>query len=191
MRTCTFNLIAAASLLFCAPLVQAATNDWWKATRDIKYGDPRQKVEASLRQFETNSWSSLTNHFRLDFLRGENVSAWLTGPQRRVEEGYVLAVFSTDGKLTDLLRFEPQARVFPLVQGTYAQRLASIKKGMRVDELYRLVGETSPYRYRRDSGGRWLILFSYQGAGPDFWIYEADAATGTILSVGEIGRAHV
>jgi hypothetical protein len=94
-----------------------------------------------------------------------------------------LAVFSPDGGLTDLLRFEPQDRVFPLVRGTYAQRLASIKKGMSVDELYRLVGEAMPYRYRRDTRGKWLVEFSYQGAGPDFWIYEADAATGAILSV--------
>jgi len=54
---------------------------------------------------------------------------------------------------------------------------------MSVDKLYRLVGEATPYRYRRDAGGKWLIEFSYQGAGPDFWLYEADAATGKILNV--------
>jgi hypothetical protein len=183
MRTHTFSLLAALSLLFCARLTHAATPEWWQATRDIKIGDSRQKVDASLRQFETVTWSSLTNHFRLDFLRAERVSAWLAGPIRQVGEGYILGVFAADGKLTDLLRFEPQARVFPLVRGTYAQRLASIKKGMSVDELYRLVGEAMPYRYRRDAGGKWVIEFSYQGAGPDFWLYDADAATGKILSV--------
>jgi hypothetical protein len=183
MRIHLLSFFAAFNLLFYAPFAQAEADGWWQATRDIKLGDSRQKMEAALRKFETVSWSSLTNHFRLDFLRGERVSAWLTGSLRQAEEGYVLAVFSTDGKLTDLLRFEPQGRVFPLVRGTYAQRLASIKKDMSVDDLYQLVGEAMPYRYHRDSGGRWLVEFSYQGAGPDFWIYEADATTGKILSV--------
>ncbi len=123
-----FSIFAAFSLLFCAPFAQAETNQWWQATRDIKLVDSRQKVEAALHKFETVNWGSLTNHFRLDFLRAERVSAWLTGPLRQVEEGYVLAVFSGDGKLTDLLRFEPQDRVIPLVHGAYAQRLASIKR---------------------------------------------------------------
>jgi len=183
MSTRTFSLFAIIIMLLCPALAQCASEDWRQIARDIKLGDSRQNLENALRQFEPVTWNSLTNHYRLRFLGSERILAWRTGPLRQVGEGYILAVFSADGALTDLLRFEPQVRVFPLTRGTYAERLGSVKKGMNVDEVYRLVGETMPYRYRRDANGKWLVEFSYQGAGPDFYIYEADAATGTISSV--------
>src|ERR1043166_2238572 len=70
-----------------------------------------------------------------------------------------------------------------IVRGTYAERLRSIKKGLSVDELYRLIGAAMPYRYRRDAIGKWRVVLVYQGAGRDFWNFEADAASGTILNV--------
>lgn len=178
-----FGKLVILALLFINPSGSGAPSEWFQTARRVTVGDTRKQVEVALQQFKLVDWNSLTNHQRLDFLRGQRCSAWLTGLPRHESEGYVVAVFSAANTLTDLLRFEPQDRVFPLVKGTYAERLRSIKKGMNVDELYRLIGATMPYSYFRDTSGKWRVRFSYQGFGPDFWGFDADAASGTILGV--------
>ena len=165
----------------------AAERDWWGVVDAIQVGNAEQDVRKTMEHYKEETWQQFTNgyHRRLRFLHGQRAVVWLVDASTLDTEGgktYVIAVFSTDKKLTDLLHFRAALHLRPLVRGSYAQRLESIKKGMSVEDLYRLLGEDMPCRYYRDKGGTWKVEFSYQGAGPDFWIYEADAATGTITT---------
>jgi len=150
MFSCWWLAASFISLFACITPLSAQTEylRYLDTTRNLKVGDSERQVETTLQRFDTESWSSLTNLYprRLQFLAGQRVLAWLTHPKRQVGEGYILAVFSADGKLSDLLRFEPQLRIFPLVRGPHAQRLASIKKGMSIDDMYRHIGEVAPVR---------------------------------------------
>ena len=177
------------ALLVSLALARAfgAASDWWSITSKLKVGDTEDVVRRTMADYKEQSWKSLTNHSserRLQFLFGQQVRVWLVDAKTLETEGgesYVIGVFSNEKKLTDLLHFRAAMHLRPIIRGTYAERLSSIKKGMSVDEMYRLLGEAMPYRYHRDKTGKWLINFSYQGAGSDFWIYDVDAASGTIV----------
>lgn len=162
-----------------------AVREWAGVVRDIKVGRDEQQVRKAMDRYKQENWQSFTNsyHRRLGFLHGQRATAWLLDASTLDTEGgetYIIGVFSEDKKLTDLLCFKAALDLRPIVRGTYAQRLESIKKGMTVDDIYRLLGEEMPFRYYRDKPGGWTIEFSYQGTGPDFWIYEADAGSGII-----------
>ena len=183
-------LISTATLAFHAQAGTAAnaSTEWWSVVSDVKVGQSEEQVRKTMDRYKERSWSSLSNLFarRLNFLSGQKVAVWFVDASTLHTEGgesYVIGVFSDDKKLTDLLHFRAALHLRPILRGTYAQRLESIKKGTNVDDLYRLLGEEMPYQYYRDKTGRWLVHFSYQGVGPDFWIYEADAASGTIVIV--------
>ena len=177
------------ALLGNLALAQAfgAGSDWWSAASKSKVGDTEESVRKNMEDYKEQSWESLTGYSRerrLPFLSGQRVRIWLVDAKTLVTEGgesYVIGVFSDEKKLTDLLHFRVAMHWRPIIRGTYAERLASVKKGMGVEEMYRLLGEAMPYRYYRDKTGKWLIHFSYQGAGPDFWGYDVDAASGTIV----------
>ena len=167
----------------------ARTAEWYNRVTAIRLGSSENDVRSAMEAFTERKWKPLSDLYRrrLDFLAGQRILVWVVDQSTVQTEGgetYVLATFSPENGLTDLLTFRPALHLRPLVRSIYAERLESIRKGMSVDDIYRLLGEELPYRYYRDDTGRWMIHFSYQGVGPDFWIYEADAATGTIVDTG-------
>ena len=94
---------------------------------------------------------------------------------------YVFGTFSEDGKLIDLIGSH-FGHTTPLVPGTYATRVASLKKGMNVAEMFELVGRQNPTYRKKD--GKWIVEFSYSGYPGQFYYVEADAATGIITLAG-------
>jgi hypothetical protein len=90
---------------------------------------------------------------------------------------YVFATFSEDGKMIDLVGSH-FGYTDPLVRGTYATRVASLKKGMSVTKMYELVGRQNPTYRKKD--GKWIVEFTYNGYPGQFYYVEADAATGII-----------
>jgi len=97
---------------------------------------------------------------------------------------YVFGSFSSDGKMTDLLGTH-LGYTHPLVPGTYSKRIEGLKKGMSVTKMYELIGKTDA-EYVRNKAGKWIVRFSYKSFPGQFYVVEADAATGVIISVENV-----
>jgi hypothetical protein len=90
-------------------------------------------------------------------------------------------MFSTGSRVLDVLTFGIPGHLRPLVDGWYEQRLRSIKPGTSVSEMHRLLGKEPPRDDFIDNTGRRVLTFVYQGAGPEFWVYETDATSGKVI----------
>jgi hypothetical protein len=95
---------------------------------------------------------------------------------------YVFGTFSKEGKLVDLIGSH-YGYTIPLINGTYAKRVVSLRKGMSVTEMYGLVGTQKP-TYKENKDGKWIVEFTYNGYPGQFYHVEADAATGIITLAG-------
>ena len=165
-----------------------STTNWFDVTEDIKVGSPEEAVRKSMDRYKQESWQTFTNsysQFAQCLVVGKtaiwavDVPDWPT--KGATDHLYIIAVFSEENKLSDLLRFKLPIGFTPLVEGAYAQRLESIKAGMNVDDIYRLLGEKLPSRYYRDEAKRWMVEFFYSGSSECTVVrYQADAATGVI-----------
>lgn len=164
-----------------------STTNWFDVTKDIKVGSPEEVVRKTMERYKPESWQTFTNSNSqfAQCLSGEETSIWAVDvpnwPTKGVTDHfYIIAVFSEQNKLSDLLTFKLPIGFTPLIEGTYAQRLKSVKVGMNVDDIYRLLGEKSPIRYYRDKSKRWMVEFSYSSSSASTMEYQADAATGVI-----------
>jgi hypothetical protein len=179
-----FQLVAASA--FCA------TTNWYQLTRDMKVGTPEEVVRKALDIYKQESWQTFTNSYRLfaQCLVEGKTAIWRVDANDMPIKGikdhfYIIAVFSDDNKLSDLVRFQLPIGFTPCIQGIYTQRLNSIKAGMNVDDIYRLLGEKFPMRYYRDQSKRWTVEFSYSGSSSEMTVtFVADAATGEIKWIG-------
>lgn len=167
----------------------ATPEGWWSKTKEVKIGDSQQEVQKVMNGFKVeNSSQFLKLHERLGFLGGFTTDVWLVDAETvytKSGETYVIAVYSKDGKVLDLLCFIATSHIYPILEGEYIKRLQSIKNGMNVDDIYRLVGQEKPYQYVRDTKtNKWIVRFDYQGIGRSLWSYNVDAATGEITEAG-------
>lgn len=122
--------------------------------------------------------------FLIPILKESRLVVWTDG--KKNEGGWplhVFAVFSKQGKLEDLLASHGGNRD-ALVNGLYSRNVESLKKGMTVDEMYRLVGQNHA-EYIKNSEGKWIVEFVYDAFGGRFFGVTADAATGVILDAGD------
>ena len=121
---------------------------------------------------------------RLDFLDQPKVHVWSVDVNKSAGRyEYVLVILSPENRVLDVLHFQAAMYLRPFVNGWYEQRLRSIKPGTSVEDIYRLLGKTVPVEYSQDKTGKWILTFSYQGAGPEFWIYEVDPVSGKVVNV--------
>jgi hypothetical protein len=166
----------------------SSTTNWFEVTKDIKVGSPEEVVRKTMERYQQESWQTFTNSYS-QFARclgGEKTAIWAVDvpdwpTKGETDHFYIIAVFSEENKLSDLLTFKLPIGFSPLVEGTYAQRLKSIKVGMNVDDIYRLLGEKSPIRYYRDESKRWMVEFLYSGSSSSTVVeYQVDAATGVV-----------
>ena len=172
----------------------SSTTNWFEVTKDIKVGSPEEVVRKTMEQYKQESWQTFTNSYSqfAQCLRGEKIVIWAVDipdwPTKGVTDHFcIIAVFSEEKKLSDLLTFKLPIGFSPLVEGTYSQRLKSIKVGMNVDDIYRLLGEKLPFRYYRDESKRWMVAFYYSGSSSSTVVeYQADAATGIINATREL-----
>jgi hypothetical protein len=161
---------------------------WFQVTKDIKVGTSEEEVRKTMDQFKQESWQTFTNSYSqfAQCLVVGKTAIWAVDvpdwPAKGVTDNfYIIATFSEENKLSDLLKFELPIGFTPLVKGSYAQRLESIKAGMNVDDIYRLLGEKLPFRYYRDESKRWMVELIYSGSSEGTVVmYQADAATGEI-----------
>ena len=164
------------------------TTNWFNVTKDIKVGSPEGEVRKTMERYKQESWQTFTNsysQFAQCLVAGKtaiwavDVPDWPT--KGETNHFYIIAAFSEENRLSDLVKFELPIGFSPLVKGTYTKRLESIKDGMNVDEIYRLLGEKIPMRYYRDQSQRWMVDFYYSGSSSSATVmYRVDAATGVI-----------
>jgi hypothetical protein len=165
-----------------------STTNWFDATKDIKVGSPEEVVRKTMERYKSESWQTFTNSYSqfAQCLVVGKTAIWVMDVPDWPTKGmtnhfYIIALFSEENKLSDLLKFELPIGFTPLVKGTYAQRLESIKVGMNVDDIYRLLGEKIPMRYYRDESKCWMVELMYSGSSEGSLVdYQADAATGVI-----------
>ena len=164
-----------------------STTNWFDVTKDIKVGSPEETVRKTMERYKQESWQAFTNSYSqfAQCLVVGKTAIWAVDvpdwPTKGVTDHfYIIGAFSEENKLSDLLRFSTPIGFTPIVEGTYVQRLKSIKVGMNVDDIYRLLGEKSPIRYYRDKSKRWMVEFSYSSSSASTMEYQADAATGVI-----------
>jgi hypothetical protein len=159
----------------------AAAKERWAIVRTLRVGDAEDLVRAKMRNcMERDMQALIRENERIrQPLEGQRTAGWLVYTNRGVQF-LVIAVLSRDRKLADLLSFNTPSRLVPLVRGMYSERLESIKVGMNIDDVYRLLGPKSPDYYRR-RGKDWSIGFLYQDAGRDGFCFCAEAASGTII----------
>jgi hypothetical protein len=183
-----FQLVAASA--FCA------TTNWYELTRDMKVGTPEETVRKALDIYKQESWQTFTNsysQFAQCLVAGKtaiwrvDINDWPIKIKGIGDRFYIIAVFSDGNKLSDLLEFKLPIGFTPRIQGIYTQRLKSIKVGMNVDDIYRLLGQKSPVRYYRNNSKRWIVEFVYSGPSASTVVfYQADAATGEIKGSFEL-----
>ena len=181
------NTNTPALHIIMTPASGSRTN-WFDVTKDIKVGSPEKVVRKTMERFKLENWQTFTNSYNQfsQCLDAEKTAIWAVDVPDWPSKGmtnhiYIIAVFSDENKLSDLLKFQLPIGFTPLVQGTYSQRLESIKVGMNVDDIYRLLGEKIPMRYYRDESKRWMVEFYYTGSSESVEVvYKADAATGVI-----------
>lgn len=151
----------------------------------VELGDTLAMCREKIHQQEVSAKEFLSNELlrkRFSFLRPDTTVVW--SDQKPRSDGwptYVIGVFNNSAKtnLTDLVRLG-DGHKFALVDGSYTKALAGLKKGMMVEQMFALVGQHE-CEYKRDSEGRRIVQFFYQGfLGRQYWV-EADAATGVIL----------
>ena len=181
------NTNASALGIIVTPPSGSRTN-WFDVIKDFKVGSPEKVVRKTMERFKLENWQTFTNSYNQfsQCLDAEKTAIWAVDvpdwPSKGMTEHiYIIAVFSDENKLSDLLDFQLPIGFTPLVKGAYSQRLESIKVGMNVDDIYRLLGEKIPMRYYRDESKRWMVEFYYSGSSEGVVeVYTADAATGVI-----------
>lgn len=151
----------------------------------VELGDSLTVCRGKVLLQEVNAREFLSNELfkkRFSFLRPETTVVWSDqNPRSNGWPTYIIGAFSNSAKsnLTDLVRIG-DGHKFALVDGSYSKALAGLKKGMTVEQMFALVGQHE-CEYKRDSEGRRIVQFFYQGfLGRQYWV-EADAATGVIL----------
>ncbi|MEQ2009975.1 MAG: hypothetical protein ABMA26_24580 [Limisphaerales bacterium] len=151
----------------------------------VELGDSLAVCRAKIRLQAVSTREFLSDGLfakRFGFLRPETTIVWSDQkPRPNGWPTYVIGAFGNSAKtnLTDLLRIG-DGHKFALVEGNYSKALAALKKGMTVEQMFALVGQHE-CEYTRDSEGRRIVQFFYQGfLGRQYYV-EADAATGVIL----------
>lgn len=183
------HLLAGITLFLCLTVssLQASWTDWSPKIAKAEIGQSRQDIQEVMGEFTSKNWSQFREEYacRLGFLGEVPADIWLVDAKTLETEGgqtYVIAIYSKDGRLVDLLRFRAAMFLAPMRAGEYTKRLASIKKGMNADDIYRLLGQEMPFLYSRDEKTKkWKVTLSYPGVGSSFWSYSVDAATGEVL----------
>ena len=141
----------------------------------IKYRELRPAEASEL--LNRHPWVE-THCYLLASLKAGRVLAWTDDKEAYLGwPMYVFGTFSEDGKMIDLIGSH-HGYTDPLVPGTYSTRVANLKKGMQVTEMYERVGRQNPTYRKKD--GRWVVEFTYNGYPGQFYHVEADAATGII-----------
>lgn len=183
-----------ACLILALPLCVRGGDSFEGARGKVKLGATREQCRSAIKYRElrpAEATELLTRHpwvethcYLLGPLKGGRLVVWTD--DKEVYLGwpmYVFATFSEDGKMMDLVGSH-FGYTDPLVPGTYATRVASLKKGMNVAEMYELVGRRDPTYRRKD--GKWIVEFSYNGYPGQFYHVEADAATGIITYAANV-----
>lgn len=189
------RLFNGVTLLLCLATSSALASppDWRTKIAGVKMGQSRKEVQKAMGEFKVEDWNAFVELYadRLGFLGGVPTDIWLVDATTLNTVGgktYVIAIYSKDNGLRDLLTFRPQMYLHPILEGEYARRLESIKMGMNIDDIYRLLGKDTPYRYFRDDKTRkWKVEFHYEGVHEFAWLFTADAATGDILKIQVLG----
>ncbi len=158
-----------------------------------KLGEPRAQCRSHmpLRELGTKELAELLNDhpftqthcFLTPLLKENRLVVWTDDNKGR--NGwplYVFASFSPEGKLSDLIGTH-EGSTDPLLPGTYSKRVESISKGMNVTKMYELIGTRDP-EYFQNKDGKWRVRFIYPAYPGQFYVIEADAATGMILYAG-------
>lgn len=178
----------AASLILALPLCVRAGDPFEGARGKVKLGATIEQCRSAIKYRELrpaeaaellNRHPWLETHcYLLAPLKAGRVVVWTDDKEAYLGwPMYVFGTFSEDGKLIDLVGSH-FGYTDPLVPGTYATRVASLKKGMNVTEMFKLVGRQNPTYREKD--GKWIVEFSYNGYPGQFYHVEADAATGII-----------
>lgn len=150
------------------------------------------RAALTLRELATDETKTLMKKWPFDrafpflapMLKDGRVVVWTD--DKKDERGWplhVIGMFSKEGKLEDLLASHGGNRD-ALVNGLYSHNVESLKKGMTVEEMYRLVGQNNPEYFKNDEG-KWIVRFDYRAFGGRFFDVTADAATGVILAAGD------
>lgn len=177
-----------------APSKQSSTSQlepperWYNRMTTLESGTSEKEVRKVMQPYAELKAEVLIKswHERLGFLTEPRMEAWVVAQEEvggTVVDVCVLAVFSPEGHLEDLLSFQPRMYLKPLIAGTYDKKLRSIQKGMSLNEVFMQVGEQIPGSYYKNEDGKWIVMFDYPGNGPDAWIYEVDAGIGVVVGV--------
>ena len=118
--------------------------------------------------------------FRLNFLQPKLTVMWIFNEASTSSRVYLFGVFSEGEKrhLVDLIEFNSGVKV-PRVKGVYHKALAQIHSGMTIQQLFDSCG-SEICSYFQDNSQKWQVRFTYIGYGQSQFVFEADAATGTI-----------
>lgn len=184
--------IIVASLILVSPLCARAGDPFAGARGNVKLGATLEQCRSAItyRELRSTETTELLNRhpwvethcYLLAPLKAGRVVVWTDDKATYLGwPMYVFGTFSEDGRMVDLVGSH-FGYTDPLVPGTYATRVASLKKGMNVTEMYELVGRQNPTYRKKD--GKWIVEFSYNGYLGQFYHVEADAATGVITLAG-------
>ena len=185
MKTARYILAVLLTLAAAAH----AEDPFASARGKAKIGDTLDQCSAAIgyRELPPDEATTLLNRhpwvethcFLLAPLKAGRVVVWTDDKKEYLGWPiYVFGTFSEDGKLTDLIGSH-YGYTAPLVPGTYSTRVANIRRGMNVSEMYELVGRRYP-TYRKDENGKWIVEFTYESYPGQFHHIEAEAATGLI-----------
>ena len=184
-RTAILTLAVSVLIL---PLWAKADDPFGAARDKVKLGATLQQCRSAIKYRELSAAQATallnrhpwvkTHCYLLDPLKAGRVAVWTDDKESYLGwPMYVFATFSEDGKMIDLVGSH-SGYTAPLVPGTYANRVGSLKKGMSVAKMYELVGQQNPTYRKKDD--KWVVEFTYNGYPGRFYVIEADAATGII-----------
>ena len=123
---------------------------------------------------------------KFPFVTVEKAVVWTN--EKKESDGWpthIIGVFADVEKtrLLDLIEIRNGQRR-PLVAGVYQQNLLAIRKGMLVEDMYRLVGKDD-CEYYLGEGQQWCVRFVFAGYRGTLFVIEAEAQSGKVFAASE------
>lgn len=164
-------------------------NEFWKEFSSmhqvhlrLNLGDPEQTVRETFRALYNSE--VLLNSTTIDEMQlgcGQRLVRANLRPFNFANRGCLEALLSPSGHLEDLWIRKVGFGILPLKRSFYANRIDSIRAGMKIEELYALLGRFPPFDYF-PFGDRRFVQFCYRSIGTEAWHYIVEASTGVVFS---------